>query len=138
MSTEIRSAPVRPPSLWLCGLLIGVTKLGLKTVGFRRIIGWIDSRTAPSPIVDLPADAAVHIERAVAMAAAFYPGRAMCLEQSIVLYYCLRRRGVAAAFRIGIQSYPFAAHAWVEYRDRPLNDVEEHVKWFAPFPHLPT
>lgn len=73
-------------------------------------------------------------ERSVAMAGALYPGRAKCLEQSIVLYYQLRRVGIATHFRIGAQPFPFLAHAWVEWNGNPINDVPEHVQWFTPFP----
>ncbi len=35
--------------------------------------------------------------------------------------------------RLGIQRYPFMAHAWVEYRGEPINDVPEHVRIFTAF-----
>lgn len=73
-------------------------------------------------------------ERAVAMAGALYPGRALCLEQSLVLYYLLRRQRVAVRYCQGIQPHPFEAHAWVEYEGKPLNDVAEHAKLFTRFP----
>jgi hypothetical protein len=49
----------------------------------------------------------------------------------MVLFYVLRRAGVSAEFRIGVQPYPFLAHAWVEYLGQPINDVPEHIKRFA-------
>jgi len=73
-------------------------------------------------------------EYAVAMAGALYPGRAKCLEQSLAVYYLLGRRGAPVRFRMGVQSHPFLAHAWVEYQGQPITDVAEHVKWFAPLP----
>ena len=66
------------------------------------------------------------------MAAALYPGRAACLERSLVLYWWLRRAGVPVQFRMGAQLYPFLAHAWVERDGRVINDVAEHVKLFRP------
>jgi hypothetical protein len=134
--TSHRPLPAPPP--WVCGVLIAAAKTALKTVGLRRALRWINAQAegvSPSDGVDPVVVGTV--EQAVAMAAALYPGRALCLEQSLVLYYCLRRRHIAATFRIGIQAYPFAAHAWVEYRGRPINDVAEHVKWFVPLPELP-
>jgi hypothetical protein len=73
-------------------------------------------------------------EHAVAMAGALYPGRALCLEQSLVLYYLMRRQGVAVNYCQGVQPYPFQAHAWIEYDGEPINDVAEHVKRFARLP----
>jgi hypothetical protein len=73
-------------------------------------------------------------ERAVALASALYPGRAKCLEQSLVLYYLLRRRGIAVQYCQGVMAYPFEAHAWVEYAGEVLNDVQEHAVSFARLP----
>jgi hypothetical protein len=66
------------------------------------------------------------------MAGVFYPGRARCLEQSLALYVLLRRRGVAAALRIGVQPYPFSAHAWVELNGVPLSERPEAIQQFVP------
>jgi hypothetical protein len=74
------------------------------------------------------------IEQAVAMAAALYPGRALCLEQSLALYDVLRRQGVSVSFRMGVQPHPFQAHAWIEHGGTPINDIAEHIK---PFMRLP-
>jgi hypothetical protein len=76
------------------------------------------------------------VEYAVAMAGALYPARAMCLEQSLTLYYLLRREGILVGYCQGAVPYPFESHAWVEYRGEPVNDVAEHVKLFAKLPAL--
>jgi hypothetical protein len=73
-------------------------------------------------------------EYRVAMAAALYPGRAKCLEQSLVLYCLLRRKGIGVHYYQGVRPYPFQAHAWVEYRGEVINDVPEHVAQFARLP----
>jgi hypothetical protein len=33
---------------------------------------------------------------------------------------------------MGVQMYPFLAHAWVEHDGVPINDVPEHVQLFRP------
>ena len=43
-----------------------------------------------------------------------------CLTTSLVLTALLARRGIPATLVIGVRSHPFAAHAWVEHRGRPL------------------
>jgi hypothetical protein len=48
--------------------------------------------------------------------------------------YFLRRLGIDALVRIGVQPYGFRAHAWVEVAGRPINDVREQVAKFAPLP----
>ena len=71
---------------------------------------------------------------AVAKAAAFYPGRALCLEQSLVLYLRLRRAAVPASFHLGVQPHPFAAHAWVSVGGEPVNERGEIVRQLVPLP----
>ncbi|WP_376797113.1 lasso peptide biosynthesis B2 protein [Thermogemmatispora sp.] len=43
-----------------------------------------------------------------------------CLEQSLALWWVLRKRGIAAHVVLGISTAPFTAHAWVEGPDGPL------------------
>lgn len=125
--------PLRVPSVPGAMLSIAVLKLSLAVAGFRRTWRWIQERTARVPLAsDVDAISVRRVEYAVAMAAALYPGRAVCLERSLVLYWYLRRRGAAVQYRMGVQMYPFLAHAWVEHRGEPINDVPEHVRRFRP------
>jgi hypothetical protein len=71
--------------------------------------------------------------QAVVMAAAFYPRRALCLEQSLALYVLLRRRGIDAALKLGVQTIPFSAHAWVEVNGVPVNEKQGHIEQLATF-----
>ena len=50
---------------------------------------------------------------------------ANCLHRSIVLWWLLRRQGVACHIRFGVRKGGTAlrAHAWVEHRDTVLNDA---------------
>jgi transglutaminase-like putative cysteine protease len=103
--------------------------------GYEGALGWVRRRVDGVPATSTASVEAVRaVEHRVAMAAAFYPGRALCLEQSLALYLLLRRRGVAVRYRQGVQSHPFQAHAWVEYRGEVINDVAEHTERFTPFP----
>ena len=133
------AAPVAPvlsiPSPLRCGLLLCAAKVALGTLGSLRILRWIERRHAPVPVISAADPGTVKaVERAVAMAAAFYPGRARCLEQSLVLYHWLRRAGVPARFCMGVQAHPFIAHAWIEWCGKVINDVPEHVDLFARLP----
>jgi hypothetical protein len=126
---------VKVPTVLRAGFTIFAVKLSLKLRGYGRTI-WRIRREVEGVPADASADTDVvrAAERCVAMAGAFYPGRALCLEQSLALYYLLRRQGVGVRYCQGVQAYPFAAHAWVEYRGEPINDVAEHVKWFTRLP----
>lgn len=125
----------RPPSVLHCGFLIAAVKLMLGLRGFDATTLYIRRQVAQVPTADSQDDEMVKkTEYAVTMAAALYPGRALCLERSLVLYYLLKRRGILVTYCQGVQPYPFLAHAWVEYRGQPINDVPEHVQLFARLP----
>lgn len=121
------------PSLASSLLALLLLKTALAVAGFGRTWRWMQRNAERHPLMRESDDAFVaQAEYTVAMAAALYPGRAACLERSMLLYWYLRRAGVAVRFRVGAQLYPFLAHAWVEYQGRPINDVPEHVQLFQP------
>ena len=129
---------LRVPSVLHVGLLILGVKVGLRLLGFARTWRWMHQRMQGIAIrADVPATEVAAIEYRVALAAALWPGRALCLEQSLVLYYVLRSAGVIAEFRMGVQPHPFLSHAWVEYRGAPVNDFPEHVAQLQPLEGLP-
>lgn len=121
------------PSMLVCLLLLTAVDASLRLFGLRRTVhamrGLVGSRQSPTR-PGLITDAA----HAVATAAAFYPRRALCLEQSLVLYWVLRRRGVEAQLKVGVRPFPFTAHAWVEHNGHPINEQEDFVTQLAPFP----
>lgn len=125
------------PSVLRAGGIIAWLKLLLATRGFEGTLAWIRLRVG-----HLPADTATSIDAVkvaeynVAMAAAFYPARAQCLERSLALYYLLRRQHVAVRYCQGARPYPFEAHAWIEYRSEIISDVPEHALMFAPLPEV--
>jgi hypothetical protein len=123
------------PTVLQCGVLILALKISLRIWGYSKVIGWLSRRLREVPATEwLDADAVRTAERAVATAGALYPGRALCLEQSLVLHYLLRRAGVASRYCHGVAARPFEAHAWIEYRGQVINDVAEHTRRFAKLP----
>lgn len=123
------------PSYLRCVLVISAIKLRLMVQGYGSTIDWIRRRVERVPATNgASLNDVGALEFRMATAAAFYPGRALCLERSLALYYILRRQGVAASYCQGVQPYPFQAHAWVEYRGQVLNDIPEHAKQFTPLP----
>lgn len=126
-------------SVLRCGLLLVAIKAALKVVGFRTTLTIIEAITRRTTLVGHDdwrrIDAAT---QAVAMAAAFYPGRALCLEQSLALYSSLRWHRICVRLRLGIHPYPFKAHSWVEYQDQPVHEDAENMKAFIPLPAITT
>lgn len=126
---------IRVPSLLRCALEITRIKWLLGRRGLEGALQWIRGRVEGIPCSEeAGSDAVRAVEYHVAMAGALYPARALCLEQSLALYWLLRRQGVAVKYCTGVQPFPFVAHSWLEYQGEVVNDVAEHVKWFAPLP----
>jgi Transglutaminase-like superfamily len=73
--------------------------------------------------------------RMVAIAAHYSQLWTNCLKRSLVLWYLLRRQGIASELRIGVQQgvEEFQAHAWVEYQNIVLNDVPNVRQLFVMF-----
>ena len=124
------------PSVGRCALTLLAVRARLKARGFGPTVAW--ARRAAGRVRGAGL-APAQVERAayhVAVAAAFFPGRAVCLEQSLALFLLLRRRGVPAELRLGVQVYPFYAHAWVEVGGEPVNEDPETVENFRALPEL--
>ena len=125
------------PSVLRCALTLIGAVLGLRMLGLRRSLEAVKCLGRKAPRVMLPTpEFLAAAARKVDTAAAFFPGRALCLERSFALYAVLRRTGVEARLRIGAQPYPFAAHAWVEYDGRPVGESHDGIGRFVPFEGL--
>ena len=130
--------PARLPHPVTCGVLVAASDLALRTLGLRRSVALARrlARRSRAAVADSGRPLVMETARRVATAAAFYPGRAQCLEQSLALFLLLRRRGIAADLKIGVKPFPFTAHAWVEHEGRAVNEVDDFVTKLAPFPTL--
>ena len=125
------------PHVVTCTVLLCVADLSLKLLGLRRSVRLARRLVGRAPEHGgSDRSRVLEIARAVATAAAFYPGRAQCLEQSLALYVLLRRRGIPAQLRIGVQPFPFVAHAWVEHDGHAVNEQDDFVTRLATFPSL--
>jgi hypothetical protein len=123
----------RPIDVIGCVAAIAAVKTSLAYRGFARTVARIRTRTRyATEGADASDDLVARLDRLVAIGAAWYPGRALCLERSLVLYERLRRAGARAELRLGVQAVPFASHAWIEWHGAPLNDVLEHTEQFTP------
>jgi hypothetical protein len=132
-------AAARPlaPSVARCVMVITAMKVALTIGGLGRTIRWVRRRVAGVPTDGAASlECATSFEYAVAIAAALYPGRAMCLERSLALFYLARRAGLPVTYHHGVQPVPFLAHAWVEYGGHIINDSPEHVHQFQRFPQV--
>src|SRR5690242_14575330 len=76
-----------------CMLAIAGAKRALRRRGLTRTLSALRRRYDLGPGVELDPLAIAAADHIVAVAAAFYPGRAHCLERSLVLYGHLCRLG---------------------------------------------
>jgi hypothetical protein len=61
-----------------------------------------------------------------------------CLPRSLALFQFLRRVGLPAEHCIGVQQFPFSAHAWTEFRGRVVHDDPQNQERFTVIARLPT
>jgi hypothetical protein len=121
---------------WQAVRLLAVVGVSLRLRGFQqtkeRLRKKLPAQTAERQGT---ADALQKICRMVQAAAHYGPGHPTCLEQSLVLWFLLQRRGIPAQLRIGVRKLPekFEAHAWVECDGVALNQGEEVHRHYAAF-----
>ena len=114
----------------LLGLALLLPAIGgaLRCLGVRRtyrLLGGPVASAAVASTVPLAAQAsAKRLAQLVDIASRRGPYNATCLRQSLVLWWLLRRRGLAAELRIGVakEGEQVRAHAWVELAGRVIND----------------
>lgn len=133
-----RGAAEAPPEVRVgylsCAFAVWAVWAGLRAAGFARTIRVVRSVAACGSRPPVGLDEVQRVAGRVATVAAFFPARALCLEQSLALYCVLRRRGISATLRLGVHPAPFAAHAWVEYGGVPINEDADRIHELLPLP----
>ncbi|MBS0185655.1 MAG: lasso peptide biosynthesis B2 protein [Proteobacteria bacterium] len=61
-----------------------------------------------------------------------YPKETKCLEWSTALVLMALKRGWKFNLCVGVQNYPFIAHAWVEHCGKILSDTSDFPEDFSP------
>jgi hypothetical protein len=119
------------------------TWVGLRVAGYRRwrnflaqVLPATDSSSSSRDFSDtkIRKDDALTIARMEAAAARHLPFSSNCLEQSLALWWLLRRRGIPADLRIGVRkdAASFEAHAWVETNGTVLSEPGNQHTHFVP------
>ena len=107
-------------------LALSLVHLGLRVAGYARVRHWCDRLGGAAPRRStMPEDlvAAHRLAELAAIAGRNIPWYATCLRQALVVMTLLRRQGLDAQLRLGVQpaGEAFGAHAWVELSGLPLD-----------------
>jgi len=110
--------------------------LSLRLLGFSRTVALLrrchGDRPAPTE-GRAAAEVLATVDSAARDAAAGHILNPECKERALVAWHILRGRyGLPARLIIGIKTYPFQAHAWVESGGRCLTDDERLCRLFTP------
>jgi hypothetical protein len=117
--------------------LLPLISLSLRLRGFRKtqaFLQWFLS----TPSNETDSSASSHVDLTVHMvhaAVRHSVGHPTCLEESLALWWLLRRQGIASELRIGVRKLDekFEAHAWVERDGVALNEPESLHEHYAAF-----
>lgn len=99
----------------------------------RRQLGK-DPAASPRPPSSGDLETALLLGRTTLAVAQRLPFHCTCLVQAVALTAMLRRRGLAADFRLGVRQSEtgdsrITAHAWVEYDHTVVLDSEHHERF---------
>ncbi len=133
-----RSAAAEPGrdrgAVLAASLMLPLAGLTLHVLGVRRALRLYagDPRCGGRSDPEAAERAAREVERA-GREYSVYPVN--CLVRSLVLVWLLRRRGIAADFRLGVRTLTgrFEAHAWVEHSGVPLGEDADVARAFEAF-----
>jgi Transglutaminase-like superfamily len=121
-------------------LLLPLTVVAQRLLGFARCRGALERLMARVGVshraVEDVATEARATTRLFDRAVRHCPCKTSCMHQALVLWWVLRRRGIASRLWIGVHKDRgrFEAHAWVECRGSVLNDPDSLYQRFTSFP----
>ena len=125
----------QPMGLFRTLLLLSLVDISLRLFVYARVMR-AARRYFPKREVCAEEQAIAVTMRTLITATAIYPGRSQCLEQSVTAFMLLRRQGFDVSVRLGVQPYPFSAHAWLELNGAPLTETPEAISKFALMPEI--
>lgn len=103
----------------------------LKLRGIRHYTKYFDPPPFPS---DLDNDEATleSVKKGIDTAVRFMIFNSDCIYQSLAFTMMLRRRTIPAVVCMGVSSFPFKAHAWVEVNGVIVSDDDRIVSGLYP------
>lgn len=136
MPPTVGGRPIRPRATRAWQSLFLTTR-SLSRHGFARTYAYLARLPRPpAPAPEGRIEAAVQAFARAELAFVIRAAPADCLPRSLALWRFLISVGVPAEHRIGVQRFPFAAHAWTEVDGQVLFDSRERVKAYAEIARL--
>jgi hypothetical protein len=121
-------------TVFAASLLLPLAGIALHVLGVRRALHLFAGN--PRGAGTSAPQAAERVAREVEHAGREYSVYPVdCLVRSLVVVWLLRRRGIAAEFRLGVRTLTgrFEAHAWVEHLGVPLGEDADVARVFNAF-----
>lgn len=110
-------------NVWVALLQLIKTHRLLKKNGLARLIQDIKLKSKKMCKNKKPSQMDVHrIHDLLNKACFLYPKKTRCLAWSITFTLLALKSGWSCNLVIGVQNYPFLAHAWVEYDNKVIGD----------------
>jgi len=107
-------------------LMLLKINLYIKIQGFYSVIQLI-KKTQKSKVnyIIPPKEELNHLARIMNKVCLLYPTRTKCLEWAVTFVLLALKRGWKCNLEIGVQNYPFIAHAWVECDGKVIMDSQD-------------
>jgi hypothetical protein len=136
----IEATPPRPrkrlPGGWSVFLLLTAGWICVRVFGWARTVRLWQGERRPAQrawSVAEAGDAVREVSELVKEIASQHPLNTQCKERSLVGWYLLRDGlGLPAELVVGVQAFPFQAHAWVECGPWTVTDDRTNCETFTP------
>ena len=130
---------LRPPDLWAFArawIILLAADVGLRLLPYPRLERLLAARRRKKVADD---EVIPRLAWATAAASRHHLYTMRCLPRALCLRWLLGRYGIAADLRIGVarQEEGLDAHAWVEWRGRPVGEDLGVAERFAPLDLTP-
>lgn len=109
--------------------------IGLRTRPFPSLQTFaVRASAGLAPSSEQPEDLILALKTAVDRARRNHLYPMTCLRRSLALQKMLTQRGIVSELKIGVQKElgTLSAHAWVEYRGKPIGEPEQVMDQYIP------
>jgi len=131
LETEASGSSAQTAAFAAAIAALGSAALELRVRGFPAVMHRLREREQVTPERPTDCDVAKIVAGFRSVQAAFSANR-RCLLYSLALGRRLQRLGEPFQLVIAVKLAPFAAHCWIQQRERLLNDSLEHARLFTP------